>query len=152
VSGIPYTDLVQERLLRPLKMERTTFDTTVAMTYPLAQGHSRAADGAVQVRHRFHDSAAFAPCGGALSTVRDLAPFALLHLHQGRFQEQQLLTPASITAMHTAQAPATAYGLTFGLDTYKGVRWVEHDGAAIGFGCQFVLAPDEGVAVILPYK
>src|SRR5690348_3405853 len=40
VSGRPFADVVAGRVLRPLGMAHSTFRPTVAMTYPLAQGHS----------------------------------------------------------------------------------------------------------------
>src|SRR5690606_12635724 len=39
VAGKPYTELMQELVFDPLAMARTTFDPTIAMTYPLAQAH-----------------------------------------------------------------------------------------------------------------
>jgi len=38
VGGKPYADQMNERLFKPLGMNRTTFRPTMAMTYPLSQG------------------------------------------------------------------------------------------------------------------
>jgi CubicO group peptidase (beta-lactamase class C family) len=40
LAGEPYSKAVQKRVLDPLKMARTTFQPTVAMTYPFAVGHA----------------------------------------------------------------------------------------------------------------
>jgi hypothetical protein len=42
-------------------MQRTTFDPTVAMTYPLAQGHVLQEDGTIGVYHQFADHTAHYP-------------------------------------------------------------------------------------------
>ena len=63
-------------------MARTTFDPTVAMTYPLAQGHHLADDGILRVRRRFPHNAAQYPSAFAYSIALDLANFALLHLRR----------------------------------------------------------------------
>ena len=39
VSGKPYADVIEQRLFHPLGMQRSTLRPTMAMTWPLAQGH-----------------------------------------------------------------------------------------------------------------
>jgi CubicO group peptidase (beta-lactamase class C family) len=157
VSGRPFADLMHELVFAPLEMERTTFDPLVAMTYPLAQGHQRHKDGTLSVHHRFPDNTAYYPAGFAMSTAHNLANFAMMHLNGGRFHEQQVLAPAAVAAMQRIQAdlrtaPHSGYGLTFKIDTYKGERWVGHDGGIGSFGCSFVMAPDAGFAVVVLFN
>ncbi|HST24073.1 MAG TPA: serine hydrolase domain-containing protein, partial [Blastocatellia bacterium] len=40
VGGSRYADLMNELVLKPLEMSHTTFRPTMAMTYPLSQGHN----------------------------------------------------------------------------------------------------------------
>lgn len=49
------------------------------MTYPLAL-HNLNEDGTLHGKHRFTDNVAEYPSGFAISTVLDLANFALVHL------------------------------------------------------------------------
>ncbi|HEY6542406.1 MAG TPA: serine hydrolase domain-containing protein, partial [Ktedonobacteraceae bacterium] len=58
VSGKHYTKLMQDLVFDPLQMKRTTFDTAVAMTYPLAQAHDLSKDKILSTRHRFADNVA----------------------------------------------------------------------------------------------
>src|SRR5262249_22959807 len=44
LAGKPYASVVEEEILRPLGMTRSTFHLDMASTYPLAQGH-RISDG-----------------------------------------------------------------------------------------------------------
>ena len=153
-AGRPFPALLQELLLDPLAMRRTTLDPAVAMTYPVALPHARGLAGGLAVVHRFPHDGALAPAAGALSSVLELANFASLHLTGGRFRGRRLLAPESVAAMHArhtaTEEPAgpDGHGLTFGTDVYKGVRIAEHDGEG-GWGTgQLLLAPDRGAGVV----
>ena len=157
VSGKHYADIMEELVFDPLHMQRTTFDPTVAMTYPLAQSHDLDKDGTLRVQHRYADNMVHYPSGFAISTVMDLANFALMHMQQGTFQGQSILTPESVQEMRKAQASLytlddTAYGLTFFLRTYKGVQQIWHDGGISRFGSRLALLPETGTAVIMTFS
>jgi hypothetical protein len=148
---------MHELVFAPLDMSRSTFDPTVAMTYPLAQSHDLLEDGSLRVQHRFANHSAHYPSGQAISTVLDLANFALLHLQQGHFRQTQVLSPAAVAEMHRPHAdfftvPPSGYGLTFFVGTYKGLRRVAHGGAISTFGANFDLLPEAGTAAILLYN
>lgn len=156
-SGQPYTELMQALVFEPLEMQRTTFDPTVAMTYPLAQSHDLNEDGTLTVQHHFADNMAHYPAGFVMSTVLDLANFAIMQMSQGRFHDQQILSPASIASMHTPHASLytlndAGYGLTFGTESYKGQRVVGHTGGISSFISRFSMIPAEGGAVILLFN
>jgi CubicO group peptidase (beta-lactamase class C family) len=51
VTGTPFAELMQELVFDPLEMRRTTFDPTVAMTYPVALGHGDDERGGLEVVH-----------------------------------------------------------------------------------------------------
>jgi CubicO group peptidase (beta-lactamase class C family) len=156
-SGKSYTELLQELVFEPLQMQRTTFDPTIAMTYPLAQSHHLDSDDRLSVEHRYADNVAHYPAGFAISTVLDLANFALMHMQQGTFQQQQILMPESIREMHSPQAALytlddDAYGLTFFLKNYKGLQQVGHDGGISTFGSRLAMLPEQGTAVIMAFN
>lgn len=154
VSGLPYAELMQQVLFEPLAMRRTTFDPLVAMTYPLAQAHERNRYGDLIVRHQFAENTGHHPGSFALSTALDLANFAILHLNQGCFREQRLLSPASIAAMHRKHISLIddseeGYGLTFYTDSYRGQPRVSHGGAISSYGSHLMLLPQAGIGVVL---
>jgi CubicO group peptidase (beta-lactamase class C family) len=154
VTGAPFAELMQELVFDPLEMRRTTFDPTVAMTYPVALGHYDDERGDPRVVHQFPVDAAAAPAGFAISTATDLANFAAVHLGRGCFRGAPFLRPESVAAMHAPQVATgrdrdDGYGLTFGTDRHDGVRVVEHDGEGGWSTSQFVLAPDRGLGVIV---
>ncbi len=157
VTGAFYAQAMRELVFAPLDMSRTTFDPTVAMTYPLAQSHDLLEDGLLRVQHRFANYSAHYPSGQAISTVMDLANFALLHLQQGAFRQIQLLSPEAVAEMHRLHVdfftvPTSGHGLTFFVGPHKGLWRVAHGGAINSFGANFDLLPKAGAAVILLYN
>jgi CubicO group peptidase (beta-lactamase class C family) len=158
VSGRHFPDLMQQLVFEPLEMSRTTYDTTVAMTYPLAQEHEWLEDGTVHVLHRFVDNMAGSPAGPTpMSTVLDLANFAILHLNQGKFHGQQILTPESVKTMHTQQVAFhtvndAGYGLTFRMEMYKGKHILWHNGLARATTSIFCLVPEERIGIIMLFN
>lgn len=157
VCELPFTEVMQEIVFTPLDMQRTTFDPTIAMTYPLAQAHTVNKKGQLVVEHRFLEDTASYPASFAMSTVLDLANFAIMHLNNGIFHDSPFLTPETVATMHRAHArlftrKELSYGLTFSLDIYHEQRMVGHDGAISSFGSQLALLPEAELAVILLYN
>jgi Beta-lactamase len=158
VSGQSFPDLMQALVFDPLEMKRTTYDPAVAMTYPLAQEHEWLEDGTVRVLHRFVNNTAYAPAGPQpMSTVLDLANFAIMHLNQGRFRDKQLLSAASVKTMQTNQVAFhtlkdEGYGLTLRTETYKGKHLMWHNGLARATTSIFCLMPEERIAVMMLFN
>lgn len=149
----PYPDLMRELVFTPLAMRRSTFDRTVAMTYPLALPHAEDEGGAPRVIHRFPDTTGGNPSGFALSTVLDLTNFALMHVNEGRSGGHAYLPPALVAQMHRPEArlytaAEGGYGLAFESTLYKGIRRVGHDGTLSSYACRLLMAPVERVAVV----
>jgi CubicO group peptidase (beta-lactamase class C family) len=157
VSGQPFPDLMQALVFDPLEMNRTTFDPTVAMTYPLAQAHDLQADGTLRIYHDPGDNTANYPGAFAMSTAIDLANFMIMLMQQGRFGGRQILSPASVSTMYTPHADlyldsGLQYGLTWNLETYKGIRRVFHEGGYKTVGSKIIMALDARVAAVLLYN
>ncbi|MBE2269775.1 MAG: beta-lactamase family protein [Anaerolinea sp.] len=154
IGGKPYTQLMQELVFDPLDMKRTTFDPTIAMTYPLAQSHTLNPQGELEVEHHYADNSMHYPSGFVMSTVLDLANFAIMHLSGGSFGGKQILAPERVAEMHTpyfkfAGLNDDGYGLTFSSYLYKGVRIVGHGGRISSFASSFEFVPETGTAVII---
>ena len=153
VSGKPYADAVAEQVLRPLGMTRSTFRPTVAMTYPLAQGHSVSESGAPTVVRPAADYAGAWPAGSLYSSADELARWVIAFMNDGRLDGKQVLSKALITRLSTpvAAPPGGAVRYAFGLELRedRGIRWVEHAGSRTGYGSLIRMAPDRRFAVIL---
>ena len=103
VSGRLYADELQESLFAPLGMSRTTLRPTVAMTYPLAQGHD-VADGKPVVVRPFANNAASWPAGSIFSSVNDLSRFVMAFVGGGAVGGKQVMSPAVIAMLSTPAA------------------------------------------------
>jgi CubicO group peptidase (beta-lactamase class C family) len=157
VAKQPYLQLMQDLVFDPLDMGRTTFDPTVAMTYPVAQSHDLCDDGSLRVQHRFADDSGGYPSGGVITTALDLTHLALMHLDGGRYRGRQILAPASLSEMQAVQADRYTvaggrYGLGLSIDIYKGLRRLAHDGSISTFGSKLAMIPEAGAAVILLFN
>src|SRR5690606_23446349 len=86
VSGQPYGDYVQENVLKPLGMVRTT------VSFPLTEQQAAAetkgytyADGRLQRTPFFLGQPAETPAGGLLSTASDMTRYMNMHLADGQY-------------------------------------------------------------------
>ncbi len=154
VCGKPYTQLMQQHIFDPLEMRYTTFDPTVAMTYALAHSHDLNDDGSLSVQHRFGDNVAGYPSGSVISNVTDLAHFAMMLMHEGRFHNQPIISPASVHQMQTLHGDlmtvsGAGYGLTLSIDHAQGLRRVGHEGAVGTYGSKLVMFLEAKRAIII---
>lgn len=162
VTGRPYDDLAQAYVFDPLRMERTTFDPSVAMTYPIALPHEDGPDGEPRVVHRMTLNASGHPSSFALGSITDLANLARMYLHDGRFDDRHFLEASSVAEMerlhasrriagaaHPLAHASAGYGLGFSLGSYRGRRTARHGGMTPGYNCFFDLFPDDGAGVVL---
>jgi CubicO group peptidase (beta-lactamase class C family) len=153
VSDRPFAKLLQELLFQPLGMTVTTFEPTVAMTYPLAQGHNVSADKVTVVRP-FADNAAFWPAGFLFSSVNDLARFTIAFMNSGQIDGKTVLSQTVITKLATGYAATHSgaegcqYGYGLMTREYRGVHVVEHGGSIDGFGALIRIVPEQQLAVI----
>ncbi|RAP31097.1 Beta-lactamase [Brevibacillus laterosporus] len=154
VTGKSFATLIQELVFSPLKMHSSTYDPLFAMTHSLALPHYLN-DDHICVLHRFLENTAYHPSFFAMSTVTDLAQFALLHMNEGRYSEKQLLQNKSIKQMHDYNTPLfntyqSGFGLGFFLqETDAGLRISRHFGDISSYSGDFVMHTEAGSAVII---
>jgi CubicO group peptidase (beta-lactamase class C family) len=154
ISGRPYADQMSESIFKPLGMTRTTFRPTMAMTYPLAQGHNAAGKSAPTVVRPFADNAASWPAGSMFTNVLDLSRFIIAFMNGGKLEGKQVLSPQVIAKLSTPQVsipsdPNAKYGYGLMISNYRGVRVVEHGGSRSGYGSVIKMAPEHRFAVIV---
>ena len=155
VAKAPYADVIDQRLFKPLGMTRTTFRPTVAMTWPLAQGHATDGKAPPTVVRPFADNSGYWPAGFMFSNAADLARFAIAFMNGGIIDGHPVLTPSAIATLSTgyvdipsnAEGARYCYGLTTAM--HRGARIVEHGGAIDGFGASIRMLPDRKAAVVI---
>jgi CubicO group peptidase (beta-lactamase class C family) len=156
ISGRPYADFVEERLLRPMGMLASDARGIGARVGDdLAVPHARI-DGAVR---------AFAPAvrepygaGAINSCALDMARYLQMLGREGMVDSTRLVNPAVVQVPQQAQMVAAplaftpdanlvSYGLGWYLHDYHGVKVVQHGGNAEGWSAVVGLVPAEGLGV-----
>lgn len=155
VSGQPYDQYVQQHVLDPLGMERTTtaqplpaeFRTTMAVGFQ---------DPTVTTDPQGFELIAPAPAGSASSTATDMAIFANFLLGHG---PEGVLTPETLQLMtspgiDTEKAPlyenaVNTMGLQLWLTEYHGVKMVGHGGDTGLFHSMLSIYPELDAAVFI---
>jgi CubicO group peptidase (beta-lactamase class C family) len=151
LSAMPYADAMESRLFKPLGMERTTLRPTMAMTWPLAQGHELK-DGKAAIARPAADNSAGWPAGSMFSNTRDLARFVIAFVNEGRLDGKQVIDPKIIALMSTGHAVVPAggsYGYGLVLTEFRSVHQVAHDGSRSGYRSAIRMIPAQHAAVII---
>jgi CubicO group peptidase (beta-lactamase class C family) len=160
ISGQPWTEFVEARLLKPLGMSRTaTSFARLPDPTNVIDGHGPV-DGKVQVIRRDLGTVAL-PAGGIYSSVNDMSKWALMLLG-GPGAPAPLLKPATLQEVWTPQtilpvspAPSPyhthfgAYGLGWFLRDACGYKEVSHTGGEIGMVTKVLLLPELHLGVIV---
>jgi CubicO group peptidase (beta-lactamase class C family) len=149
VSGMSFEDYVEANILRPLKMDSSTFKEPLpeALEKRMSVGYTFEA-GAFKPRG-FEYVANFGPAGSMSATATDMARFMIAHLQQGGTAEARILKPETARAMHArvfSPHPAVnGSGLGF-YETYmNGRRVIGHGGDTNYFHSELGLLVNEGV-------
>lgn len=156
VSQRPYADAMNERVFGPLSMNRTTFRPALAMTYPLAVGHTIDKEGRARLARPFAVNTSLAPAGYAYSSVGDFANFVLVILNNGTFRGKTIFPARTVSRLLTPHVniPTNVfdngkYGYGFFLQDFRGYRVAEHGGTQVGFSCEVKIVPERNFAVIV---
>jgi CubicO group peptidase (beta-lactamase class C family) len=153
VDGQPYADVLDERIFKPLGMQRTTLRPTMAMTWPLAQGHDVSGREKPKVIRPMADNVGNWPAGSIFSSVNDLSRFVIAFMNGGQIEGKQVLSPPLIKQLSSPQADQPGsewkYGYGLAIGKNRGVRMVEHSGGRSGYGSLIRMAPDHRFAVII---
>lgn len=157
LSRESYADHLEAALFRPLGMRQTTLRPTMAMTWPLAQGHepSGGADGAAKARiiRPQADNAGNWPAGSIFSCVDDLSRFVIAMLNDGKLDGRQVLSPSLIAALGKPRVaiPGTEnrYGLGLMSVRERGVERLQHGGSRSGYGSLISLVPAHRFGLII---
>ena len=161
VAGMPWEDLVRQRILGPLGMTGTYMSSAEARkSSEYALPYRK--DWKTQEVHQI-DFAAWGeigPAGGINSNIDDMARYLLMHMNKGQIDGKQFLSANTASQMQTPQmviqgTPAfpelgeNSYGMGFFINTYRGHKQVSHGGNLDGFSSQLAFFPNEGIGVIV---
>lgn len=155
ISGLPWETYVEEKILKPLGMDRTTPRQPVPsqLAEDLAIGYEFA-DG--QYRRGQFEYATPTPAGSISATAVDIAKFMLAHLQGGTFGGVRVLQEATAEEMHRThfrfdpRVSGWAHG--FAEIRSHGQRMIGHTGDTLLFYSEMVLFPQQNLGYFVSYN
>lgn len=151
-SGMPYVEYMKKFVFAPAAMDRIQVDEVSAIIPNRAQGYRKGPNGEL-LNSALANTSYKIPGGGYISTVIDLAKFAIA------VQRNTLLKPETARMMLTPQktrdgkpasdTPAAAYALGWRISEYKGEREVTHSGSQQRVRTYLYMRPDKKFALVL---
>jgi len=136
IRARPASAVLDEMIFTPLGMSHTTFAPSLAMTYPLAMGHS--ADGKISRPME---------AGGLFTSANDVGRFLTVFLNDGKvgdILDQRQVLPATVIATLSS---ASGYGLD--ADASRGVRLIRQTSTAPGYAGAILMAPEFHTGVVV---
>ncbi len=162
-SGMSWQDFVEERILRPLGMERTvTSVDDLAARNNVATPHKNTTKGVFPIE--WYNWDAMAAAGGIISSVEEMAEWMKLRLGHGEFRGVKLFSEESSWQMWTVHNPFSisprareaqpsthfrGYGLGWSLNDYRGRMVASHGGGYDGMFSRVVLVPEEELGIVV---
>lgn len=153
ISGQPFEDYIEQQILNPLDMRRSTFRQPLPRQFEagMSKGYMSASDEPWPF-----ELAITAPAGSLSSTANDMANFMIAHLQNGRFKNTRILQPETAAFMHSPSYPhpegfsTMAHG--FFSSRENGNRVIGHGGDTILFHSDLNLLPDENVGIFVSFN
>jgi len=145
-SGVSYIDYLRENIFKPAGMTRTFVDDVYAIIPNRARGYRKTEKGEI-INAPLHDTSIKVPGGGLVSTVEDLAKFAVA------VNTNKLVKPETLAQMwtkpKTSDGKEQGYAMGFLINDKNGLLRVFNDGAQAGTRTYLFLVPKQNFAIAL---
>jgi CubicO group peptidase (beta-lactamase class C family) len=150
ISGRPFAGHMIDQLFDPLGMASTEYTRTERTGGRVATGYHWLFDRYKALKD--YDLALLGP-GSVLSSLADMAVYAEWLLHGGAGANGDVLRPETLAEMmsphYSVDPRVPGMGLAFWLDQVGDHRTVGHDGNVPGFASSLLVAPDDGIGVVV---
>jgi CubicO group peptidase (beta-lactamase class C family) len=157
VSGMPWEEYVEQRILTPLGMVSAT--VRQPLPEPLSASMSRGylyRDGRFVAQPFDWVNQPMAAAGAVSASAEAMARFMTAHLQDGRFGDVQLLSDSAARLMHTRafgrDPRLNGWGLGFFVKSSHGLNIVAHGGGTQHFYTDLSLIPSERLGVFVSYN
>ncbi len=160
ISGSSWEKFVQQEIFNPLDMRESNFSVTrsqEAEDFALPYFEEKN-DEVTEIP--FCNLDAIGPAGSINSNVTDMAKWVLLNLNQGKYDDKQIISPATLNQLHTPQFVIpeplkypeilhSSYGLGWFINAYRGHNLVHHGGNIDGFSALTTLLPQDNIGMVI---
>jgi CubicO group peptidase (beta-lactamase class C family) len=152
-SGRTYERLVEEEILRPAGMHRTTFDTGIMFRSPevttLYSPNWRRRKGPLVASQEWWEDTCMRAAGALRTNVDDLLSYLEIYLHGGKVGRERVVSAESVRAMLRPRIeiePGLSYGYGIVLrPDYHGTLLAFHGGGLKGVSSRFAVLPQRGI-------
>lgn len=151
-----WEEFVRQRIFKPLGMADANFSVIDAQQAPNhATPHRKKDEKVITIPWRNIDE--IGPAGSINAHVRDISKWLLLHLNNGEFNRERIISEKMMKEMHTPQMvirrerewallfPETSqlsYGLGWFIQEYRGHQVIGHGGNIDGFSALVAFVPE----------
>ncbi|PCI54630.1 MAG: serine hydrolase [Alphaproteobacteria bacterium] len=167
VSGMPYEDFVDNRILKPLGMKYCAANLEPLKNHKNVADPHMVKDGKIQNAIRdikLGENVVVAAAGGMQCSVKSILKWHDMHLRKGRLpsgdiflskeQQAEIMTPQTILPVRPNNkewfnSSFSAYGLGWVLSDYKGYKIEQHSGGLLGMLSLNAMIPDLGLGVVI---
>ncbi|MFL6537785.1 MAG: serine hydrolase domain-containing protein [Chthoniobacterales bacterium] len=152
-SGEPFDSYVDEHILRPLRMQNSTFHQPLPTEIAPQMSNGYRFAGEHPLPFEFVQAA---PAGALSATADDMCRFMLAFLNKGSLEEATILKPGTVQQMLSRQfeahAALNAIGLVFMQYDMNGIPAWGHGGDTIAFHSDLWLVPDAQFGFFISYN
>lgn len=162
VSGMPWAQFVHERILTPLGMRNTCCDKAGFMSYANSATPYFLNKKNEPIELEFKNIDEIGAAGSINSTVADMLKWLQMNLNGGKHEGIQIVSAANLAKCHQPQMqiqyPTTAnfkeidlqsYGYGWFIETYKGVKVLQHGGSIDGFLAAVSIIPSINTGIVI---
>jgi CubicO group peptidase (beta-lactamase class C family) len=155
VAGIPFVRFVEESVLGPLGMMRTSARQPLPanLATGAASGHLTTKDGRLRTTTEYVPALS---AGGMHTTAPDMARFMIAHLQEGGYEGGRILQEATAQEMHRRQHASDPRlpGLTYGFMEWErnDQRILWHSGGNATFSSILMLLPEADAGLFVSYN
>jgi len=147
----PFAKYLQEKLLDPMGLKRSSFEPMPALTRDLAHSIMWTYHGREFEAPTFE--LGIAPAGCMYSTATDLSRFMSILFAGGRGPNGPILKAATLEQMFTPQFDKPdakeGFGIGFHVTEFEGRRRIGHNGAIYGFATELSALPADKLGVVV---
>jgi CubicO group peptidase (beta-lactamase class C family) len=153
VSGEPFEQYVEEHILKPLRMDHSSFRQPLPKELEplMSKGYKLGSD-----KPKPYEFIPASPAGSMAVTADDISRFMLAHLGDGRWDEVQILRAETAQLMHARQrsdqAQMNGMALGFYEESRNGHRIIGHGGDTQWFHSDLHLMPDQKLGFFVSYN
>jgi CubicO group peptidase (beta-lactamase class C family) len=162
-AGVPWEQLITDRILKPLGMNNTTTSTAQAAGWEnVATPYFDSGERMTALP--LYDEGVSAPAGSIHSSAADMAKWMTAQLGGGVYEGKAIWSPTVNAAMQGVQmasrpgprdeggppSPAPhGYGFGWGVGEYRGKRYIDHTGQSDGMYALIAMMPQDGLGIVV---